>query len=337
MHILICSPESNSATGNWVTATRYTHALERFSHRISQCYLPPDKEVLAEIVQQSQPDLLLLIHAYRSGWQFIQARHKINLPIVVMLSGTDVNEGLVDARQAIIIEQVMTYADALLSHNLLQIAQLQHSHPQLAQRLHYIPPAIELGHAPYPLRQRHHFSDDVLVFLCPASVRRVKGLLELVELFDLLPADSSRWQLAFCGPVLDDEYARQFFIVIEQRSWAHYLGVIDHEAMPAALRQADVVLNNSFSEGLPNALIEAAVIGLPILARDIVGNRPVVDHGVNGLLYHDSVSFVAMADKLINDSTLRQRLANPRPEHYTLAAEDLALNKVCELVAAEFG
>lgn len=332
MHILICSPESNTATGNWVTATRYAHALEMFYHRVTPCYLPPDEEVLAQLVQKIQPDIVLLIHAYRSGWQLIQTRQPFHVPTVVMLSGTDVNEGLADNKQSTIIEQVMSRADALLSHNPLQIAQLQHSHPHLARRLHYIPPAIELGNAPYPLRRQHHFSADMLLFLCPASIRPVKRLVELIALCDLLPADSHTWQLAFCGPVLDNDYAHQFFNAIEQHSWAHYLGVIAPEAMPAALRETDVVLNNSSSEGLPNALIEAAVIGVPILARDIVGNRPVVEHGVNGLLYHDRVSFVAMAKKLIDDRSLRQRLSQPRADQYTLVAEARELNRVCEFL-----
>jgi len=336
MHILICSPESNSATGNWVTATRYAYGLESMGHKVTQCYLPPDQPVLVAVIEEHSPDLLLLLHAFRSGWQYILARQHLNIPTVVMLSGTDINEGLENVQQAHTIEQVMLHADALLSHNTLQIEQLKGSYPHLTRRLYFVPPAIELGNRAYPLRKQHHFDTDALIFLCPASVRPVKGLVELIELFDALVNDNQKWQLAFCGPVLDEEYAKLFFSAIERRSWAHYLGVIAPDAMPAALAQADVVLNNSFSEGLPNALIEASALGRPVLARDILGNRPVVDSGVNGFLYADRASFLTAAEKLINDSATRQRLAQPRAEQYALSVEAQALHRICELAFAEY-
>ena len=71
------------------------------------------------------------------------------------------------------------------------------------------------------------------------------------------------------------------------RRWASYLGVIPPEAMAAAMGGADVIINNSLSEGLANSLLEAATLGIPILARNNPGNAALVRHGINGLLFDD--------------------------------------------------
>ncbi len=102
--------------------------------------------------------------------------------------------------------------------------------------------------------------------------------------------------------------------------------------MPATLRQADVVLNNSQSEGLPNALLEADALGVPMLVRDIPGNAAVVEAGVNGLFYDDATSFVRQARALIVDPALRRRLARPDPERYAPAIETQALVTLYEEV-----
>ena len=50
------------------------------------------------------------------------------------------------------------------------------------------------------------------------------------------------------------------------------------------MRDAAAVVNTSTSEGQSGALLEAAAVGTPIVARDIPGNRSLLDliHGKGG-------------------------------------------------------
>lgn len=50
------------------------------------------------------------------------------------------------------------------------------------------------------------------------------------------------------------------------------------------LRQADGLVMPSFREGLPLSLVEAASMGLPVVASNVGGIPSVVEHGKNGLL-----------------------------------------------------
>ena len=341
MRILICSPEHNKATGNWVTASRYRRGLESFSHQVSLCHVSPSgpsfaDESLAAMVDRIKPDLLVLLHAYRLGKLWLQQRQQINCPVVVMLSGTDVNEGLQQPEQAVVIEEVLSQADGLMAHNALMIESLQCQYPEVAARLHYLPAAIELGTGDYPLRQQIDCTDDAVLFLCPASIRPVKGVIHLIELFDSLVRQQQewqqKWQLVFCGPELDDSYSQHLHRAVNERPWVHYLGVIPPESMAAVMKQADVVVNNSKSEGLPNALIEASVLGKPILASDILGNRPIVDHGVNGFLYQDQQQFCQFCTELIVNHQLRDILSQPRADRYHIDCESRELDRICREV-----
>lgn len=331
MRIVIVSPRQDAATGNRVTAARFRRGLEGCGHRVALVETPLGGAALAEGVAAFRPELVVLLHAYRSGRPWLRLPQAAAIPCVVVLTGTDVHGGLEDPEQGPVIEALLRRAAALVTQNRLTAERLRRTRPELAGRLHILPPGIELGDAPYPLRRRHGIAGELRLFLCPAGLRPVKGLLELLSLFDPLADRHGTFRVAFCGPPLDEDYRRRFLAAVAARPWALYLGVIPPQAMAAALSDADVVLNNSLSEGLPNALVEAAALGRPILARDIPGNAAVVSDGFNGLLYRDAETFTRAAERLITEPALLKRLSrpDPDPERYRPRREAEALAAIC--------
>jgi glycosyltransferase involved in cell wall biosynthesis len=220
-----------------------------------------------------------------------------------------------DPEQIEIIHTIMHQAAFVLLQNPLIIAELKTVHPALTTNLRELTPGIVLGTAAYDLRSIHSLKKAQTLFLCPAGLRPVKGALELLEMFDQVAMESSPFLLAFCGPILDEDYAKRVLDAIEQRPWSSYLGAISPGAMANAMRGADVILNNSQTEGLANALLEAATIGLPILARKIPGNAAVVRHESNGLLYSNRTEFTRYALQLLKRER-RQQLSCPDPDRY---------------------
>lgn len=328
MRILILSPRQDRATGNYVTARRFQRGLEGFGDSVRLAEIAPEPTPVAEEVAAFAPDLAILLHAYRTGRPWLEAGAK--LPFCVLLTGTDVHQGLDDPEQRPWILRIFREAAVVTIQNPLTCATLRRDYPELGSRLHYLPPGIELGGAPYALRTLHGIPLEIFLFFCPASLRPVKGVLELLELFDPLARARRDFMVAFCGPELDADYARRFHAVLNARPWARYLGIIPAEAMPAAMAEADVILNNSVAEGLPNALLEATVVGRPILARDIPGNAAVVRPGINGLLYGEGREFPACASRLLDDDALRTALSRPDPEGYRPEREAAELRRLCE-------
>lgn len=332
MRLLIVVPDQARATGNWVTATRLSQGWTARGHAAAIHATTGDPAPLAAAIAAFGPDLALLLHAWRGGrpWLATGAAH----PFAVLLTGTDVNTGLTDPVQGPVIDTVLRCAAAVLVQNPLIVATLRRDRPQLAGRVHYLPAGATLGAATFPLRERLAPQAGEWLLLCPAGIRPVKGQLELLALCAPLVAAGHPLRLAFCGPVLDQEYGRRLFAALANHPWATWLGSVPPDAMPDAMRQADLIVNNSSSEGLPNVLVEATVLGRPILARDIPGNAAVVADGVNGLLYRDAESFCAALGRLRQEPTLRARLSRPAPERFAPAREIDTLENLCRNILA---
>ena len=75
------------------------------------------------------------------------------------------------------------------------------------------------------------------------------------------------------------------------------------------LCNSSIYLSTSRFEGLPYALIEAAAIGLPIIASDVKGNNEVVMHGFNGYLFHTIEEGIGYIEKLHKDRVLSERMS----------------------------
>ena len=80
--------------------------------------------------------------------------------------------------------------------------------------------------------------------------------------------------------------------------------------VPGVLARADIYVQPSFQEGLPNAVLEAMAMGLPIVATRVSGNEDVVADGDNGLLVPpgDPDALAAALRRLVADPALALRM-----------------------------
>jgi len=326
MHLLIVVPSQDRATGNWITAYRLRDGLMKRGHLVTIAETGGNDGLPLPVSTSAQPDATLLLHAWRSGRPWLASR--MRSPYAVLLTGTDVHIGMHDPVQAPVIAEVLTRAAAIISQNSLTVAALRDEHPELAGKLRHLPPGTALGTARFPLRTILAASARDFVLLCPAGIRPVKGVLELLDLVEPLVQAGYPLRLAYCGPILDADYGEHLLTAIASHPWACYLGSIPPDAMPDAMRQADAIVSNSLSEGVPNALIEAAALGRPIVAHDIPGNRAVVIDNDNGLLYADATGFQAAIRRLYDEPQLRAALSRPDPERFSADHEASALDAI---------
>jgi len=80
--------------------------------------------------------------------------------------------------------------------------------------------------------------------------------------------------------------------------------------MPGWLSALDIYVQPSLWEGLPNALLEAMALGLPVVASRVDGIPEVVRNDVSGLLCEpkDSQALMVAIQDLVMDEGLRRRL-----------------------------
>ncbi len=321
MRILIVLPRQPRETGNWVTAERFSAGLVKAGHKVQLTETPVDSPTaILTAVRRFTPDTALLLHAYRSGNPWLLAGVKI--PQIVLLTGTDLHRDNINPAKKSVIARLFKQAAAILLQNRQDYIELGQN-TALAPKLRFLPTAVSLGDQHLPLNK-----DGSLLLLHPAGIRPIKGNLELLLMCDMLRAKTPPFRLAFCGPELDAEYAASFHEAVHRRSWAQYLGAIPQSAMASVMRQADIILNNSASEGLSNALTEASTLGRPILARVNSGNRFVVEPGHNGLLYGSEEEFLQHAYRLLTDAQLRAELTDQSTEKFSSDQEAVTLNRI---------
>jgi len=88
----------------------------------------------------------------------------------------------------------------------------------------------------------------------------------------------------------------------------YYIDTVSHATILAMVQEADIVTNSSKSEGMANALLEAMALETVVIARDIPGNRAILRHGENGLLFTTPLQFCECADKVLSHPDLRSSL-----------------------------
>lgn len=91
----------------------------------------------------------------------------------------------------------------------------------------------------------------------------------------------------------------------------HFLGALDRAEIAARYAQADVLLNASRVDNMPNALLEALASGLPVVSSDAGGIPYMVQHDDTALLVpvESPDALAAAAVRVLSDRSLAQALA----------------------------
>jgi len=195
--------------------------------------------------------------------------------------------------------------------------------PAESVRLRIIPQGI----SPLPLSGDQEFGlpPDRPVLLLPAALRPVKNVEFPVRALPGILSGHAPVMLVIAGGEIDPHYAAGIRRLIAGNPFVSWLGEVAYERMGDLYTCADVVLNCSRFEGMPNSLMEAMALGRPVLAADIPGNSLLVRHNETGLLYRDESEFIELVLRLLGAPELRDRLGRGAAryvhDHYPLRRE----------------
>lgn len=170
---------------------------------------------------------------------------------------------------------------------------------------------------------------EIPLILCVGNICARKNQNAFIKALDNLAA-KERCELVFLGSAnRSDAYNREFFDLIQVRSWCRYDGFADREKLKAYLSRATLLALPSLEDNCPMAVLEAMAAGSPVSAANVGGVPDLVRDGENGVLFDptSSTSMAAGVRRLLDDVDLARQMAT--------AARDQALEKFQPRIIAQ--
>jgi len=132
----------------------------------------------------------------------------------------------------------------------------------------------------FVFRERDHFPPNVVV--C-RNFTNVYNVACAVRAFGHLQSAYPKATLSLAGDGPERENLKRLVQSLELRN-VRFLGNVSNERMNEVYAGADIFLNTSNVDNLPNSVLEAFACGLPVVSTDPGGIPYMVDHGVSGFL-----------------------------------------------------
>jgi len=146
------------------------------------------------------------------------------------------------------------------------------------------------------------------IILFVGNLTKLKGYHILLEAMKDVIAKVPNAIAIFVGPCIEKCKNTDPHVI--------FTGPLSHEKLRFYYKAADVFVLPSFSEGLPNTLLEAASFGLPLVVSDLKQLEAIVIDGVNGLIAKKghSKSFAEKIIQVLCDDRLRKTLGKKSKE-----------------------
>lgn len=330
MDILLVLPPHQPHTGGNVT----------YSSRLKKGLAPHNIHINIVSLDQVQPDqykqadIVHVFNAFRTGRFVLPIVKELKKPMILTITGTDINEYMTKAETRDETFAVVEYASRIIQLTESSRQELIQLVPSAAEKSIVVNLGVDLPPVCGKTRADFQLKEDEFIFLLPAGIRPVKNPLLALEPLQRVHEQHPEVRFVLAGPIMDDNSGREMKEKLNQTDWMIYLGEIEHDEMPALLSLADVVLNTSKSEGLSHALLEAMYLGKPALASRVAGNIDLIQDGINGFLFSSSDEFVEKANLYIEDEQRTHSLAKIGQQwvldHYSVENEVQTFKKIYE-------
>jgi glycosyltransferase involved in cell wall biosynthesis len=313
MRIALISPFSRGPLrGNITTVNRISVYLRQAG--VDLLVLPVDALSFSEMEQRLvafSPDLIHGFHACYGGCRAMHLAEGLDVPFIITITGSDLHDPLLRNHPETV--RAIKNARTIVCFDGSEAEKLAGHIPKLSGRVTVIAQGVE--RLPVAADENFGIPEDDFVLLLPSAIRPVKQIEFPVHALTLMTGRHKNIRLVIAGGVINQVYAETIRSLLGSNPSVTWLGEIPRELMGALYSRADVVLNCSRFESMPNSLMEAMALERPVLAADISGNRTLVRPGVTGLLYHDQSTFSESVFNLMGDRILRKNLGKRAGEY----------------------
>ncbi len=284
LNIVFLTPtHPSTARGNTVTVQRWCAGLWARGHQVKVL-----ENGDLDQLKATPPQILHAHHAVHCGpaaAAFVRQHPQVRL--VISLGGTDLHGP--DGSPQAAGRDALSRAHAIVAPFAADGEKLRRCFPECTS-FFVVPRGVALRSS------GPHALSPPLRGLVLGGIRPVKGQLDAVAWQEALGQAGMDLVLEFAGPTIDPEYGTRLIRACSRKATLNYLGVLDPRATANVLEDCDFLLNSSLSEGASNAILEALASGRPVTARDVPGNRQMLENAppsIAHLLRPDAVGLVS--------------------------------------------
>lgn len=263
----------------------------------------------------------LLANLGNNGWRSLPLARSLDVPVTTVFHGNDAN---VDLRDDTYIWRYQRLAAAPgarylgVSGNIIERLIEFGMNPDRCAVQHL---GVDLSGYAVPERSAKDAGPFTVVLA--GRLMDFKGHRTALEAFPSFLAGHPGSTLHFFG---DGDLEAELRALAAARGLAdavHFRGVVPVEELAAALSSADIALQPSVtasdgrSEGVPNTVLEALAVGLPVIGSRHAGIPEAILDGETGLLIdeHDAKGLAIALERLALDPVLRRRLGMAGRRH----------------------
>jgi glycosyltransferase len=136
--------------------------------------------------------------------------------------------------------------------------------------------------------QKFHFKEypeitKNITFICIARILKIKGIDEILNVFKKLKDENYNVELVILGNIGEKKY-EEILPQYEKDNIIKYLGGVSD--VKIYLQQSHCLVHAAHSEGMSNVMLEAAAMGLPLIASNIPGCKEIIENGKNGYTFN---------------------------------------------------
>jgi teichuronic acid biosynthesis glycosyltransferase TuaC len=135
-----------------------------------------------------------------------------------------------------------------------------------------------------------------------------KGIYELVDVFKHVANAYPAYELILIGEEIEKEKLQAKLVEYGLIDKAHFKGIVSHKEVAHYMKISDLLILPTWAEGLPNVVMEAMAIGLPVVATKVGGIPEILEDGITGLSSppKDVEQLTVSVIKMIEDKELRE-------------------------------
>jgi putative glycosyltransferase (TIGR04348 family) len=236
--------------GNKMTALRWARILRKLGHKVG----------VDQFYDGGRWDLLIALHARRSHASIEKfGQLHPELPLIVVLTGTDLYRDIQSDRKA---RRSLEVATRLIALQPMALA-------ELPKRLHAKTRVIYQSAQPYR-RQASRPGKRIFKVCLIGHLREEKDPLRAALALRRLPSES-RIRVVHIGLALDARFEQKARTEAARNPRYRWLGALPHWKTRRVLAHSDLALITSRMEGSSNVLSEALASSVPVVASNIPG------------------------------------------------------------------